>query len=137
MKFTGKAKNEQQFQLAPMIDVMFLLLCFFVSSQLFASWENELDLTLPTAGSGNVPQRLPGEIVINVHADGRVVLQQRELTMEALGSVLKRVAEIAPGRRLVIRGDEDADYKHLIRVMDLCQQADIYNFSFAVMPEGQ
>ena len=49
-----------------MLDVVFLLLCFFITSQIFAQWETEIDITLPTAETGAVPQRLPGEIIINV-----------------------------------------------------------------------
>lgn len=135
MNFSRRGKQELQFQLAPMIDVMFLLLCFFVSSQLFAQWETEIDLTLPTAQTGDVPQRMPGEVIINVHKDGRIVLQQRELSIDGLGQVLKRVSKLFPGRPVVIRGDEHADYRHLVKVMDQCRSADIYNISFATLIE--
>jgi biopolymer transport protein ExbD len=54
------------FQMTPMIDVVFLLLCFFVTSQVFSQWEAEVDITLPTARTSEAPQRLPGEIIINI-----------------------------------------------------------------------
>ena len=60
--------------LTPMIDVVFLLLCFFVTSQIFAQWETEIDIALPTAATGDMPQRLPGEVIINVLADGTAVV---------------------------------------------------------------
>ena len=74
MNFRKKrGATEPGFQIAPMIDVVFLLLCFFVTSQVFSQWETEIDIKLPTAESGNTPQRLPGEIIINVRADGTMV----------------------------------------------------------------
>ena len=50
MNFRSTLKQESVgFQIAPMIDIVFLLLCFFVTSQIFAQWETEIDITLPTA----------------------------------------------------------------------------------------
>ena len=61
------------------MDVVFLLLCFFVTSQIFAQWETEIDVTLPTAETGEVPQRLPGEVIVNVLPDGRTVVNGQTL----------------------------------------------------------
>lgn len=125
-----------QFQLAPMIDVVFLLLCFFITSTLFAQWETEMDITLPTAVSGQVPQRQQGEILLNIFPDGRVVVNQRELGEGELAEFLVRIADLFPGHAVVLRTDEETPFRHLMRVMDLCRRADIYNISFATgIPE--
>lgn len=124
------------FQLAPMIDVVFLLLCFFMTSQIFAQWETEIDITLPTAETGQVPERLPGEIIINIRADGQLVVNAQPVTGEQLASTLNRVAELFPGQPILIRADGRTEYEHVIRVLDLCRQADVWNISFATgVPE--
>jgi len=124
--------------MTPMIDVVFLLLCFFVTSQLFAQWETEIDITLPTARTGQLPQRLPGEIIMNLHEDGRVVVNGRTLGDEDLGAMLQRLAGLFPGQPVLLRADRATDYEHVIRVLDLCRQADIWNISFATgMPDEQ
>ncbi len=124
------------FQLAPMIDVVFLLLCFFVTSQLFAQWEAEIDITLPTARTGQTPQRLPGEIILNILRDGSVVVNGRTLQDEELGDMLKRLAELFPGQPVVIRADRQTAYEHVVNVLDRCREADIWNISFAtLLPE--
>jgi biopolymer transport protein ExbD len=117
--------------MTPMIDVVFLLLCFFVTSQLFAQWETEIDITLPTARTGQLPQRLPGEIILNLHADGRVVVNGRDLESDALGAMLQQVASLFPGQPVLLRADKATAYEQVIRVLDLCRQADIWNISFA------
>ena len=63
MNFLKKASGPSSpgIPLTPMIDVVFLLLCFFVTSQIFAQWETEIDIALPTADTGMLPQRLPGD----------------------------------------------------------------------------
>jgi len=138
VNFRSNAKSEPlAFQMTPMIDVVFLLLCFFVSSQIFAQWETEIDITLPTARTGEVPQRLPGEIIVNILASGEVIVNGRSLDSEQLGSMLSRVVTLFPGQPVLIRADKTTAYEHVIRVLDLCRQADIWNISFATgVPEG-
>ena len=137
MNFRKKSKPEPQgFPLTPMIDVVFLLLCFFVTSQVYSQWEAEIDITLPTAQTGQTPQRLPGEIIINVTQDGTVVVNGRNLAGDELGAMLERLAQLFPGQPVLLRADKATDYEHVIRVLDLCRKADIWNISFATgIPE--
>lgn len=131
MNFSKTKAPALQFQLAPMIDVVFLLLCFFMTSTLFAQWETEMDITLPTAESGQIPRRLQGEIILNIFPDGRVVVNQRTLEGDALAEFLVRIADLFPGHAVVLRSDEQTPFRHVMRVMDLCRRADIFNISFA------
>lgn len=124
------------FQLAPMIDVVFLLLCFFVASQLFAQWESEIDIQLPTAKSATTPQRLPGEIILNVRADGSVVVSGRSFDAEGLDRLLSQLVELYPGQPVVLRADRATPYQHVIAVIDACRRAEIWNIAFATaIPE--
>ena len=139
MNFSKGAKPEPiGFQLAPMIDVVFLLLCFFMTTQLFAQWELDMDVTLPTSESGNIPDRLPSEIIINIRADGEVRVSERRLDDEALSRLLLQIVSIwkvngqSTSQPVIIRADKSTDWEHVARVMDRCRQADIYNYSFAV-----
>lgn len=137
MKFRSrKAPESPGFQMTPMIDVVFLLLCFFITTQLYAQWETEIDIQLPTARTGQLPQRLPGEIILNLHEDGRVVVNGRSLGESELGAMLVRLAGLFPGQPVLLRADRGTDYEHVIRVLDLCREADIWNISFATgVPE--
>ena len=119
--------------LTPMMDVVFLLLCFFVTSQIFAQWETEIDITLPTASTGEVPARLPGEVIVNVLPDGRAVVNGQELDDAALQSMLDRLVALFPGQPVILRADKTTPYEHVIRVLDLCRQADLWNISFATL----
>ena len=128
---------EQSFQLAPMVDVIFLLLCFFVTSQIFSQWETEIDIKLPTARTGKIPQRLEGEIIINILADGKTVVNQRVLDKEALDSLLQRIVGLFPGQPILLRADKATAYEHVIRVLDGCRDADIWNLSFATTADEE
>jgi biopolymer transport protein ExbD len=134
MNFRGKLEGEKVgFQLAPMIDVVFLLLCFFVTSQIFTQWEAEIDITLPTARTARNETRLPGEIILNISRTGDVTVNGRTLTNEELAAMLLRLTGFANGQPVIIRADKLTAYEHVIRVLDLCRQSDIWNISFATI----
>ncbi len=125
------------FQLAPMIDIMFLLLCFFIAAQIYAQWETEIDITLPTAATGELPHRLPSEIIINIKSDGLMVVNQRSLDEEGLASLLKRIVELYPGQPVLIRADVETPYRYVIRTLDMCRKVDIWNISFATAADEE
>jgi biopolymer transport protein ExbD len=114
-----------------MIDIIFNLLAFFVMTQVFTQWETEIDVKLPTAQTSQIPERLPGEVIVNVLRDGRVRVNQREFDDAGLLSLLRRVVGLFPGQPVVIRADRLTSYENVVRVLDLCRQADIWNISFA------
>jgi biopolymer transport protein ExbD len=132
MKFRSRrGASEPGFQIAPMVDVIFLLLCFFVTTQVFSQWETEIDIKLPTAETGELPQRLPGEIIINVRADGTMVVNNQILDLPALENLLGRVVELYPGQPVLIRADRQTAYEHVVGVLDLCRASDLWNIAFA------
>jgi biopolymer transport protein ExbD len=114
-----------------MIDVIFLLLCFFVASQIYSQWETEIDIKLPTAETGSTPERLPGEVIVNLLQDGTIVVNSRELDSAGLSSLFERIVELFPGQPVLIRADKQTAYEHVVHVLDLCRKADIWNISFA------
>ena len=124
---------EAGFQLAPMVDVVFLLLCFFVTSQIFSQWETEIGIVLPTSVSGDPPDRLPGEIIINIRPAGDVVINNQEFNDDDLHKLLKRVSRLFKGQPVLIRADRLTAYEHIIHVLDLCRESDIGNISFATI----
>lgn len=135
MNFRKRYRSElPAFQLAPMIDIVFNLLAFFVAAQIFAHWETEIDIKLPTAQTGNIPQRLPGEIIINVMKDGTMVVNQQPMDAPSLSSLLDRIVKMFPRQPVLIRADKATEYEHVVKVLDLCRQSDVYNIAFATNP---
>ena len=118
-----------------MLDVIFLLLCFFVTVSVFSQWESEISIKLPNARTAEQPERLPGEIIVNLSREGVVRVNGITLTAAALGERLAKVARFYPGQPVIIRADKDARYEALVGVMDVCREAGVWNFSLAT--EGE
>ena len=123
------------FQMAAMMDVIFLLLCFFITTSVFSQWEYKIDIKLPSARSGKPPDRLPGEVIINIAKDGRTSINEQDLTLDVLQTRLERLARVFPGQPVSLRADRDTRYEDLIKVVDICRLADIWNFQMATMQD--
>lgn len=121
--------------MASLMDVIFLLLCFFVTSSVFSQWETEVSIALPTAKSATVPGRMPGEIILNLDKAGEVSVNGQKLTLQDVTARLERIARLYPGQPVVIRADKTSSYETLMALIDACRAADVWNFSLATQDE--
>ena len=132
MKFVRKQQSGAPgISLTSMLDVIFLLLCFFVTISVFSQWENEISIKLPSAGTAEPSDRMPGEVILNLTKEGKVHVNGVELTRQELGSRLAKVANYYPGQPVIIRADKEVRYDDLISLVDTCRAANIWNFSLA------
>ena len=118
-------------QLAPLVDVLLLLLIFFLLTWNAARNENELDVKVPKASAAKEKAAPIGDIVVNVKADGNVVVNRRTLTAEELTEMLKSLVQLYPDQAVVIRGDEAGAYKNIVGVLNICSEAGVSNVAFA------
>lgn len=128
-------ETEEPMQLTALVDVVFVILIFFLSTHVYGSLESEVDVQLPTASSAVPVERSRGEIFINVKKDGKIVLNNREVDLVELQEILNRVAENFPGGAVIIRGDRESLLGNAIAVLNCCRKADIQNVSFAAYTE--
>ena len=136
MNFTPKRKPKAPtVALTSMLDVIFLLLCFFVTASVYSQWESEISIQLPNARTGEDPDRLPGEIIANIAKDGTVRVNGSELTLDDLGNRLKKIAKFYPGQAVIVRADKETSYDALVKVIDVCRGAGVWNFSLATANE--
>src|SRR3954468_14713646 len=93
-------------QLAPLVDVLLLLLIFFLMTWNAARNENELDVKVPKASAAKEKPAPIGDVIVNVKTDGTVVVNRRTLSVQELTDMLKGLVELNPDQAVVIRGDE-------------------------------
>ena len=119
------------FQIAPMVDILLFLLVFFIMTWNFARNEAEIDVKIPAAREGKENRRPVGEVILNVRRDGSIFMNRRAMSAEELLQTLKRIAELYPDQAVVLRGDQDADYKFIVDALDICRAANIWTVAFA------
>ncbi len=132
--FQDELEEDVRLYLVPLIDILFLLLIFYVSVGQMQQKEAQLAVRLPTARSGENPQRVIGDVVINVREDGQVVVNSQPLDAAQLEERLRKLAELFPGQSVIIRSDQRTRWKDVSVALDACAAADIWNIKFAVIP---
>jgi biopolymer transport protein ExbD len=130
-------QEPMQLQLAPMIDVIMFLLCFFLLTWNLARYEQDLEVKVPVARNGTPPKQLPGEVIINLRADGQVELERSTLSLAQLQEKLAAIAQVFPDQAVVLRGAENVEYKYVVRVLDTCRAARLTNIAFATNRPGK
>jgi biopolymer transport protein ExbD len=131
MKFISRQPPPIALQLAPMIDILLLLLSFFIISWQFSRSETELNVSVPTAQEGADPNRQRGEIIINILADGSVKVEGTSMDLPRLSEKLSAIAKQYSNQPVRIRGDGSVPYQRIVEVIDTCQKSGIWNISFA------
>ena len=138
MKFQSQFGSERTgIQLAPMIDVVFLLLIFFIVLWNYARFETEIDISVPAASAGENPERTIGEIVVNVKKGGQIIIEGVEKSETETLEMFNNIVAAYPDQALILRGDKEASFDHIVKVLNLCKKANIWNISFATsQPEN-
>jgi len=123
VKLSPQKPEEPDVNLTPMIDVVFLLLLFFMVSTSFIR-ESSLKVDLPEAtGEALVEQETPIDIVIN--AQGEFIINDvtiEDNSRENLAEVLKSIAGDNDDPHVIISADADTEYQNIVTAMDTAQQ---------------
>lgn len=118
----------------PLIDVVFLLLIFFLMWSRFEKEERELPVNLPEVSQAQ-PLVMTEDLVINITADGKYVVGQKRYAEAQLKSLLEQTHRNNPHQLVLIRGDRQATWEAGIRVMGLCNKAKIREYRVAALEE--
>ncbi|MCI0491532.1 MAG: biopolymer transporter ExbD [Planctomycetes bacterium] len=128
----NKGLSSGGLNLTPMIDVVFLLLIFFLVATRFEQEERDMEVDLPRAIAVEPTMNKSREIFVTVTPDGDYFVDGQRLDSQRLTTVLKAAYRANPGRqRVTIRADKESRTRHVVAVMDACNQAHIRQYSLA------
>jgi biopolymer transport protein ExbD len=119
----------------PLIDVMFLLLCFFIFMTLAMVVQEGVNVSLARAESStSVQQKEP--IVVSIDEQGTLFLNKEETTEDRIIAQLKKRAGEDSDRPVFINADQEARHKRVMLALDSVRQAGLKNVTFTVEPQG-
>ena len=124
-------KDRPIIQMAPLIDIVFLTLIFFMTLSVYGQMESEINISVPKSKTSKEVVRSPGEIIINVTKEGIFIVNQKTLDADGLAAMLKKVANLFPDQPVIIRADKNTMHKNVIQVLDSCASANIWDISFS------
>ena len=116
--------------LTPLIDVVFLLLIFFLVTSEFEEEERRLDIVLPSATSAVPMTSKPREVVVDVDSQGQIYLHGQITSLDELQRLLRIAVESNPtNQTVVIRADRDTTFQPVVSVMDVCNRTGVSDYS--------
>ena len=119
--------------MTPMIDVVFLLIIFFLVSSHLARQESQLPLPLPTADSGEDANPSSERVVVNVLSDGAMLLAGRRVQAdELLRRLRNEVTSAGPNLEVRIRSDRGVPFQFVQPILLAVSKAGLRNVTFAV-----
>ena len=132
-----KGRLASGLELTPMIDIVFLLMIFFLVASKLDEDDRSLDVVLPQAAAAKPLTSQPREFVINIDRAGTVYAGVQPVNLEELKRLLVQSVADNPGRQTVIlRADEETAHKHVVAVMDACVLAGIEDYQVQSASEG-
>ena len=123
--------------LTPVIDVVFLLLIFFLVATKFDQQERLISINLAEIFKPEPMAVGSKEVIVNITKDGNYFVGDQALTEANLAEVLHGVSINNPGKRNIqIRADQEVKFKHPLTVMGICKQEDL-EYRCTVLPKQQ
>jgi biopolymer transport protein ExbD len=122
--------------LMPLIDMVFLLLIFFLVATSFAQEERDQRVKLPITSSPKPLSAPPRQVIINILQDGTTKVGARIYDRDQLTNLLSRVARNEPERMVLIRADERSLHKYFAGVASLCKKVGINEVKIGYIWQG-
>jgi len=130
MKIAKRQEDEIGFQLAPMIDMTFLLLIFFMVTTKISKDQVKVDIKLPTAANASIPNDLSNRDIISIDGNGAYYIGQIPATKKELTAHLKERFKVTPPLRLYVRADKNTPGKQIKELMRIAAEAGAVNVIF-------
>ena len=125
-----------EIMMTPMIDVIFLLLVFFLVTTRFAQEDYELDVVLPSASEAQPLIAEPKELFINIDQQGDYYVDGRVVTRDEVEEILQQSLTNNPvNQSVVIRADKRVQFDFVVAVMNLCNRTGVRDYSVTTRQE--
>ncbi|MGC1481209.1 MAG: biopolymer transporter ExbD [Chthoniobacterales bacterium] len=138
-----EAEADPEFQIAPMIDILLVLLVFFMSISSTEVLQSSAEVNLPVAKAAKDAKENPGQVIINVtysqinDAVGYVVDERNYPNPGDLVNMLQQSVTRNPLIRVLIRADRDVRYEFMRSLLEVVGQAGIANVTFSVVDKEE
>ena len=131
MQFLKEAEEEVGIGLTSLIDVIFLLLIFFMVTTTLIDPSKKLDIQLPEAKAA-APDTKSIPVTIELGPRGKILLNGKRVNLKTLESRLKALGGGSQKKTAIVRADRRLDYGQVVRVLGICRASGFYDLGIAV-----
>jgi biopolymer transport protein ExbD len=121
-------EEESSIDITPMLDVVFIMLIFFIVTATFIK-ESGIDIDKPSAATAVVQEK--ASILVAIDADNNVWINRRQVDIRSVRSIVERLHAENPKGTLVIQADRESKNDTLVQVMDASRRAGVYDIALA------
>ena len=135
MKLSLRVRAQPEVNLTSLIDVVFLLLIFFMVSTSFVK-QSQINISLPQADSSTVVEEPPEQIDIMITVTGTYVVNGRELINNRPETIRNALQKVSTGRNnisMIISADANAKHQHVVTAMDVAGRLGFTHISIATV----
>ncbi len=136
IRSSDEDRNSVTLEMTPLIDMVFLLLIFFLVATTFHQTEREMQIALPHAAYAGPISTALREIIINVDAEGNIIVNGRTIAPEELRVLIEEAVAANPDQKVTVRGDRETAYANVVRVLDICKGGGIQEPYLDTVIEG-
>jgi len=118
------------FQVTAIVDILMVLLVFFLYNYAIGQDEGQLKITVPSAKhTDTTPVSAP--VFINIQKNGSIVVNSRSLTESQLEDLLGELIRNNPQQNVLLRADKNVPYERILKVLDICEGAKVEGVGFS------
>jgi biopolymer transport protein ExbD len=133
MKIKLPRKDDIEVDMAPMIDMVFLLLIFFMVASVVVT--DKVEIELPESQAAKVPEDIKGRLVLTVDANDQIYIGMAAVTMDELKERVTEELELDPNLRLMIRSDGRVEYQTNKKIMIACSEVGATDLIYATFED--
>jgi len=124
-------RPEETFQMAPMIDMVFLLLVFFMCVSVLAQADKTIELALPESSESQVADSFSNRGKISLDGEGKIFISAQNLTLEEMQNKIKEAIKMNSELKVQIRADKETHYDKIKEVLKACAEVGAYEVIFS------
>ncbi len=132
MNFRSERRDEVDLDITPLIDVVFLLLIFFMVSTTFEH-NSEINITLPSSSKG-VTEKKPNAVNVSLDAQGKIYINGEVISNGQIETIKMALSDALVGLKeppIIINADSNATHQSVVRIMDAASQLGLVKITFA------
>ena len=135
MKVNLQTNRKPRIEMLPLIDIVFLLLVFFIYAMLSMAVHRGMKVVLPSSSTAKIDKHL--ELSVTVRSDGTVYVDKEHVSLEGLTEALKSKTGLNKEAGVLLFADRDLPYQELFGILDRIRMAGIHQISLQAKAEGR